>query len=75
MGSGLSTILSPSSASECAASTYDDKHNQDDKQDGASLKRRALLVGISYTSPHNTWSPLDGPYGDVDRYQELLTSA
>ena len=43
------------------------------KGDGPTLKRRALLVGIEYqgvTSPE--WSRLDGPYGDVDRFWELL---
>jgi hypothetical protein len=39
------------------------------------IKRRALLVGISYSGPHNTWSRLDGPYDDVDRYHGLLISA
>jgi len=49
--------------------------NQDDRQGVASLKRRALLIGITYTGPHNKWSQLDGPHGDVDRYRDLLTSA
>ena len=49
--------------------------NQDDKHEVASLKRRALLVGITYTGPDNKWPPLDGPHRDVDRYRELLTSA
>ena len=49
--------------------------NQDDKREVESLKRRALLVGITYTGPHNKWSQLDGPHDDVDRYRELLTSA
>ncbi|KAF8267126.1 caspase domain-containing protein [Lactarius quietus] len=38
-----------------------------------SNKRRALLVGISYTGPHNQWSALDGPHDDVNRFQQLLT--
>ena len=46
-----------------------------EKKGGAAVKRRALLVGITYCSPTNTWSPLDGPHDDVDRYRELLTSA
>ena len=47
-----------------------------DKKTGvAAPKRRALLIGICYTSPTNTWSPLDGPHGDVDRCEDLLTSA
>jgi len=46
--------------------------NQGDEKEAASLKRRALLIGITYTGPHNKWSPLDGPYGDVDRYRDLL---
>jgi hypothetical protein len=41
----------------------------------ATTKRRALLVGISYCSPSNTWSRLDGPHEDVDQYRELLMSA
>lgn len=47
----------------------------DKKTEIAAAKRRALLVGICYSSPTNTWSPLDGPHGDVDRCEELLTSA
>ena len=47
----------------------------DNKTQGAATKRRALLVGISYSNPSNTWSPLDGPHGDVDRYRDLLISA
>ena len=47
----------------------------DNKTQGAATKRRALLVGISYSHPSNTWSPLDGPHGDVDRYRDLLVSA
>jgi len=53
----------------------DDTHlpkDEDNKTQGTATKRRALLVGISYTSPSNTWSPLDGPHGDVDRYRDLL---
>lgn len=38
-------------------------------------KRRALLVGITYTDPSNTWSQLDGPHGDVDQYRDLLIGA
>jgi hypothetical protein len=38
------------------------------------IKRRALLVGISYSGPNNKWSRLEGPYDDVDRYYELLIS-
>jgi hypothetical protein len=37
-------------------------------------KRRGLLVGITYTNPWNTWSQLDGPHEDVDRYRDLLIS-
>ena len=54
----------------------DDTHNghlSDDVHD--KPKRRALLVGITYSSPSNTWSPLDGPHGDVDQYRDLLISA
>jgi hypothetical protein len=46
----------------------------DNKTQGAATKRRALLVGITYPNS-DYWSPLDGPHGDVDRYQELLISA
>lgn len=49
-----------------------EEHNKlpDDTHD--KTKRRALLVGITYSSPSNTWSPLDGPHGDVDQYRDLL---
>jgi hypothetical protein len=40
-----------------------------------TTKRRALLIGIAYSSPSNTWSRLEGPHDDVDRYLELLTGA
>ena len=46
-----------------------------DKTKDVETKRRALLVGITYTSPSNTWSQLDGPHGDVDQYRGLLISA
>ncbi|KAI0277926.1 caspase domain-containing protein [Russula aff. rugulosa BPL654] len=39
-----------------------------------SHKHRALLVGITYTSPSNTWAELNGPHEDVDRYRDLLIS-
>jgi hypothetical protein len=55
-----------------------DKHLPDDVHDetkDVEAKRRALLVGITYSSPSNTWSPLDGPHDDVDQYQDLLISA
>ena len=45
------------------------------KTEVAATKRRALLVGITYTGPANKWSPLDGPHDDVDRYWDLLISA
>ncbi|KAF8489073.1 caspase domain-containing protein [Russula emetica] len=51
------------------------KHLPDDVHDKTKVvktKRRALLVGITYTSPSNTWSQLDGPHGDVDQYRDLL---
>ena len=41
----------------------------------AAAKRRALLVGICYSSTTNTWSPLDSSHGDVDRCEDLLISA
>lgn len=50
----------------------DDVH---EKSKDAGTKRRALLVGITYTNPWNTWSQLDGPHGDVDQYRDLLISA
>ena len=64
----------------------DEEHNkhhlEDDvheKSKGVETKRRALLVGITYTSPFNlasnTWSQLDGPHDDVDQYRDLLISA
>jgi hypothetical protein len=59
----------------------DDAHNNhhpDDvhhKTKDVEAKRRALLVGITYTNPWNTWSQLDGPHGDVDQYRGLLISA
>lgn len=46
-----------------------------DKPKDVQTKRRALLVGITYTNPWNTWSQLDGPHDDVDQYQGLLLSA
>ena len=49
-------------------------HDVHDETDDAS-RRRALLVGITYCSPSNTWSKLDGPHGDVDQYRNLLISA
>jgi hypothetical protein len=54
------------------------KHLPDDvhhKTNDVETERRALLVGITYTSSSNTWSQLDGPHGDVDQYQDLLISA
>ncbi|KAH9172758.1 caspase domain-containing protein [Lactarius sanguifluus] len=47
--------------------------DEEDKSEGPTSKRRALLVGISYKGDHNTWSALDGPHEDVDRFQQLLT--
>ena len=42
--------------------------------EGATTKRRALLIGISYhNSTDPMWGPLDGPYGDVALFRELLT--
>ena len=39
------------------------------------MRRRALLVGITYSSTHsNMWPQLYGPYDDVDNYRELLVS-
>ena len=50
----------------------DDEDNKRDSE-GPTLKRRALLVGISYKGAHNKWSALDGPYDDVDRFRHLLS--
>jgi len=39
------------------------------------MKRRALLVGITYSNTSsNMWPQLYGPHDDVDRYRELLVS-
>ena len=54
------------------------KHIEDDvhdKRKDGKAKRRALLVGITYSNPWNTWSSLEGPHGDVDQYRDLLVSA
>ncbi|KAH9953158.1 caspase domain-containing protein [Russula dissimulans] len=42
-------------------------------KNGATIKRRALLIGITYANAR-IWSPLEGPHEDVDQYQELLVS-
>jgi hypothetical protein len=47
--------------------------DEEDKSKGPTSKRRALLVGISYSGPHNKWPALDGPHDDVDRFRQLLT--
>jgi hypothetical protein len=47
--------------------------DEEDKSEGPTSKRRALLVGISYSGPHNKWPALDGPHDDVDRFRQLLT--
>lgn len=40
---------------------------------GPTVKRRALLVGISYKpNQSDTWRPLENPHGDVDLYRKLL---
>jgi hypothetical protein len=49
--------------------------DQGDKKVDETIKRRALLIGITYTGPANKWSPLDGPHDDVDRYHRLLIGA
>ena len=39
------------------------------------MKRRALLVGITYSNTSsNMWPQLCGPHDDVDNYRELLVS-
>jgi hypothetical protein len=50
-------------------------YHVENKPEVPAKRRKALLVGISYSSPSNTWSPLDGPHGDVDRFKDLLLSA
>src|SRR5437588_9192516 len=41
-----------------------------------TLKRRALLVGISYKhTPSDEWAPLEGPHEDVTHFRELLIGA
>jgi hypothetical protein len=40
---------------------------------GPKLKRRALLVGISYAhSQSETWWELEHPHKDVDMFRDLL---
>ncbi|KAI9456400.1 peptidase C14, caspase domain-containing protein, partial [Lactarius psammicola] len=46
--------------------------DEEDKSEGATSRRRALLVGISYRGAQK-WSTLDGPHDDVDRFRKLLT--
>lgn len=46
--------------------------DDDDKSEGPTSRRRALLVGISYKGDHNQWPPLDGPHSDVERFRQLL---
>ena len=83
MGSCLSTILPRRTASTLASDSVGVKgsphlspaNEEGDKKDNVTMKRRALLVGIAYSSPSNTWPSLDGPHGDVNRCRELLLSA
>ncbi|KAI0293727.1 caspase domain-containing protein [Multifurca ochricompacta] len=49
--------------------------DEETKREDSTPKRRALLVGISYSGPFNTWSRLDGPHGDVDHFRELLVGS
>jgi len=46
----------------------------DVKKDAPTMKRRALLIGITYSNA-KLWSQLEGPHKDVDQYQELLFCA
>ena len=46
--------------------------DDEDKSEGPTSRRRALLVGISYNGAHNQWPALDGPHSDVDRFRQLL---
>jgi hypothetical protein len=70
LSNGIHSELSPDE--EHNGRVPDDVH---DKTKGVETKRRALLVGITYSSPSNTWSQLDGPHGDVDQYRDVLISA
>ncbi|KAN0130443.1 Caspase domain containing protein [Lactarius tabidus] len=45
----------------------------EDKSEGPTSKRCALLVGISYNGAYNQWPALNGPHNDVDRFRQLLT--
>ncbi|KAH9059168.1 caspase domain-containing protein [Lactarius vividus] len=46
---------------------------QEGTSNGPKTKRRALLVGISYTwSQSDTWWPLENPHADVDLFWSLL---
>ncbi len=47
--------------------------DEEDKSEGPTSRRRALLVGISYKGDRNKWPVLDGPHEDVDRFRHLLT--
>jgi hypothetical protein len=47
---------------------------EEGKTNGTTPKRRALLVGISY-SGSSQWPRLEGTHADVDHFQKLLTGA
>jgi hypothetical protein len=51
----------------------DDEDKLEDKSEGPTSKRCALLVGISYNGAYNQWPALNGPHNDVDRFRQLLT--
>ena len=56
---------------ELLSSAYCDKTTNEVRQ----MKRRALLVGITYSNTSSNMCPqLYGPYDDVDKYRQLLIS-
>jgi hypothetical protein len=81
LSNGIHSKPSPDEEHNVRLGAPDDAHNKHlandtrDKPKDVKTKRRALLVGITYTNPWNTWSQLDGPHGDVDQYRDLLISA
>jgi len=47
----------------------------EDKANGTTPKRRALLVGISYENSSSEWELLEGAHIDVACFRDLLISA
>ncbi|KAH9979130.1 caspase domain-containing protein [Russula compacta] len=64
----------PYRAGDRAANGHNPLNDEEGHEEyGATPKRRALLVGISYSlTSSETWSPLDGTHTDVDNFRELL---